>query len=473
MTERKRDKAAEAQRSAEKRAKRLEAGLCPICPATPRPNRLAEGLAACRPCLDRRAAKKDREADRARHRKRAADKKARGECTDCREPAEPGRTRCAVHAERRRQVERNRGTRARDAAAARERRAARRASGQCTDCPAPARPGRATCAKCAARKAEAQKAPERRIASDRNKHKRRSQGLCVDCARPAYPGSRLCEEHRKMRALKDRLARETRRLRECAPAEAVPGVRKCDNCKRPALEGLTRCEGHRATQAIRGQIETLRRQMGLIHRTAQQIERDKATHRRVWNRRVMRCEAAGRCVRCQKAPATPGATDCQGCRDRWNGVQATREAVRRIEGRCVSCGAERLGECTATLCEPCTTRSRERNAARNAERRAAGLCVRCAEPNPRQGFAMCSGCAAELEALGAKAGILTAPDGAGGPRYHVWAGDGADLGEWECEAEALAAASFGGAEGFTEAVDDDASAFARMVSRDGSPPPER
>ena len=466
---RERNRQAEAAYAAKRRAERLAAALCPICPGK-RPNPVEAGKTACRPCLDRRkakdAGKRARGEEAARHAARAADKRARGECQDCPSPALPGKPRCAPCYQRRRTYSGG-GNRA----PARARRAARKARGQCYECADDAAPGKTRCADHLALRAAEQKAPERRASEKRSKAKRRARGGCMHCRRPAAPGIIRCELHRDLKSLKDRYAVRLRTLRETGPAERPAQGPKCSNCKRPPAPGKTRCEGHGETAALLGQIEKI---LLKIHgRTPEQQARARKAWRKTWHKRVAQSEASGLCVSCSRLPRAARGHLCETCRDARADADKAKRDANRAKGLC-RCGDAAPVE-GHTTCETCLERTRAKAAKRNARLRDAGRCVRCEESNPRTLFyALCESCSDTLEGLGARGipcGDLHADGGCDG-LWMVTGSTGDDLGEWATEGEALAAAWFSRDDGATvEHADDDATAFARIAARDGSLPP--
>ena len=245
-------------------AERVARGLCPKCgKRTPAPDR-----SICEPCAERaRAAgrardarlrtagkprrdkKKARAYERARSRRQAAERIARGMCTKCgSNPVESGRRLCEPCAAKRREYDRSRYAEARNRgelyggrnpqvkrkaarvasrkrrkarldanacarcgrrppvdggttcapcrmirqAAERELYAARRAARMCTRCGGPTTDGGSVCAPCAVLEAECGR-PQRKNARSRQRYwERREASRCTDCNAPSHGASR-CE----------------------------------------------------------------------------------------------------------------------------------------------------------------------------------------------------------------------------------------------------------------------------------------
>ena len=111
---------------------------------------------------------KDRERERERHKRRAADRRARGACPKCgKNPPAPGRSLCESCREARREAERKLY-------------AERRAGGLCGRCGAEVIDKASTCASCAAR--DAKRRPRKNAASRARYRDRRAHKRCVDCA---------------------------------------------------------------------------------------------------------------------------------------------------------------------------------------------------------------------------------------------------------------------------------------------------
>ncbi len=150
------DKERRAATGKARRVARKAAGLCRDCDEPARPNHVL-----CSRCT---------EAQAARDKERYASRKAAGLCAaaSCKTPAMIGAAYCLVHAVK--QGDQTRRS-ARRAAYLRARAAKAKANGICGIChKSPARPGRATCQRCADQKVEAQ----------RRRHAlRREQGLCA------------------------------------------------------------------------------------------------------------------------------------------------------------------------------------------------------------------------------------------------------------------------------------------------------
>jgi hypothetical protein len=151
-----------------------------------------------------------------RQRATRAAKRAKGECRECPSPAPPGRVMCALCARKdaQRTAERN------------------RAKGQCRECPSPAPPGRARCFLCARK--DAQRVAERNRA-------RVAAGMCREgCGRPLY-NALLCEAcHGKDldRQRSNPAGRESRKRRD----QAAVAAGLCGMCRRrPARGGMKTC----------------------------------------------------------------------------------------------------------------------------------------------------------------------------------------------------------------------------------------
>ena len=124
-----------------------------------------------------------RAADRARFRKRTAERKAAGLCPRCGEcRPEDGLALCGVCAEKRRASERAHNTRRR--AAGVKRRQARLDAGMCTRCGhRPPVDGGTVCGRCR----------DARRAAERGRYRRlRERGLCVTCGAPDFDGQSRC-----------------------------------------------------------------------------------------------------------------------------------------------------------------------------------------------------------------------------------------------------------------------------------------
>ena len=214
-------RARDRERFRRRTAERIAQGLCPNCgKEPPEPERRL-----CAPCAGkrreaervrdakRRAAGKPRhrnpETERARERRRVAERIAQGLCANCgKEPPAPDRTLCRCCAEKRRAAERARYAKAKAAGKlyggrdAKERRRnargtarrlyeARREAGLCGRCgEEPAFDGASRCGRCAA--LEAGRHRRKNVASRKRYARRRARGLCTDCGAPSQ-GAARCE----------------------------------------------------------------------------------------------------------------------------------------------------------------------------------------------------------------------------------------------------------------------------------------
>ena len=252
--------ATDRERFRKRTERRRAAGLCPRCGA----RRPENGHALCGVCAEkRRASERARDArrraagikrrrnvaaERARDRQRTGERIARGICTQCGAcRPEAGRRLCGTCAARRREAERVRYRKARDAglkyggrpvegkrrsarAASRKRRALRREANVCTRCGRrPPVEGGATCAPCR----------EIRQAAEREQYSaRRAQGLCVTCGQPAFAGEARCgvcatiESQQRDRARKNAASRRRYWSRRSA--------HRCTDCNSPSF-GASRC----------------------------------------------------------------------------------------------------------------------------------------------------------------------------------------------------------------------------------------
>ena len=186
-------RARERERHRKRTADRLARGLCPRCGKHPP----APGRKVCEPC-----------GERARHseRLRYAGAKARGARYSGRNPG--NRRRMARERSQKRKRERREAglctgcgkvppveggavcetCREARRAAERELYAERRAGGQCGRCGAEVIDNASTCASCAAR--DAKRRPRKNAASRARYHRRRALGACVDCGAHADAGVR-------------------------------------------------------------------------------------------------------------------------------------------------------------------------------------------------------------------------------------------------------------------------------------------
>ena len=185
-------RAYERERHRKRTADRLARGLCPRCGKVPP----APGRSLCEPCGER-----DRETRRARY----AEARAGGAPYGGRDPE--SRRRMARERARKRRRERVEAglcprcgrepveagavcepCRESRRAAERKLYAERRASGLCGRCGAEVVDEASTCASCAAR--DVKRRPRKNAASRRRYHDRRARGICVDCGAHADAGVR-------------------------------------------------------------------------------------------------------------------------------------------------------------------------------------------------------------------------------------------------------------------------------------------
>ncbi len=259
--------------------------------------------------------------DRARYRKRTAQRLAAGLCPKCGKcPPSPGRSLCKACTRKARAAGRARDARLRAAGKPRrdreksrtaERRRYRRQvterseRGLCTKCGISlAEDGRRLCAKCGENRREAErrryheakaagklyggksvscKRRSARIVSEKRRSVRRESGLCTACARrPPVEGGATCE-----------MCREGRRLTERAIYASRRSAGSCTRCQGPATDGAWQCIRCAALEIERGRPEL----------------RNAASRRRYWKRR-----AAGRCTDCNRP--SHGASRCEPCAKR-------------------------------------------------------------------------------------------------------------------------------------------------------------
>ena len=262
-----------------------------------------------------------RQRDRARFRKRTAERIAQGLCPRCGDgPPAPERSVCDPCAEKRNKASRARDARLRaqgrprrDPAKARagERKRSRReterrfAQGLCTRCgKAPAAPGRASCETCLEKRRADDRAryargkaagklygganPDAKRRSGRTESKRRQKarreaGLCIRCGRhPPVEGGTTCAPCRDKRQAAERQQYDERR---------AAGL--CTRCGGPVLDGLSRCGPCTA-----------------IDEASHSPERKNARSRKLYVER----RARGRCTACG-APSQ-GASRCAPCAER-------------------------------------------------------------------------------------------------------------------------------------------------------------
>lgn len=254
-------KASDRERFRKRTEQRKAQGLCPRCGACPP----ASGRSLCEACSEkRRVSERARDArrraagikrrrnvagKRARDRRRTAERITRGVCTKCGScRPEPGRRLCEACALRRREAERIRHRKARDAglkyggrsvegkrrsarAASRKRRKVRRGANVCTRCGRrPPVDGGVTCQPCR----------ETRQAAERERYRsRRAAGLCVTCGQPAFGGEArcgVCATIGSQQRNHDRKNAASRRRYWSRKSAS-----RCTDCNRPS-HGASRCE---------------------------------------------------------------------------------------------------------------------------------------------------------------------------------------------------------------------------------------
>ena len=259
-------RARDRERFARRTRERREAGLCPTCGKRPP----APERSVCDPCaarrnrtsrardarlreagLPRRDPRRAREYERERSRREAESRREAGMCVRCgTAPAEPGRSSCEQCLEKKREADRFRYRRAKDAGLKYG--------------------GKSVTVK---RKAA-------RIASKRRLEARRDSGVCTNCARrPPAEGGTTCEPCRVARREADRVIYHARKTAEL-----------CVKCAGPTNGGGTRCAP-----------------CSVLESEGRSAERkNEAARRRYWTRK-----SAGRCTDCN-APSQ-GAARCEPC----------------------------------------------------------------------------------------------------------------------------------------------------------------
>ena len=252
-------RARDRERFRRRTAERIAQGLCPNCgKKPPEPERRL-----CAPCAGkrreaervrdatRRAAGKPRhgnpETERARERRRAAERIAQGLCANCgKEPPAPDRTLCRCCAGKRREAERARYAKAKAAGklyggrdpkerrrnargTARRLYEARREAGLCTRCGLrPPVEGGTACEPCR----EARRAGERRQWAAR-----RMDGLCGTCGEATFDGASRCGRCAAIEA--GRSPRKNAASRKRYARRRARGL--CTDCGQPS-QGAARCE---------------------------------------------------------------------------------------------------------------------------------------------------------------------------------------------------------------------------------------
>ena len=257
-------RARDRERFARRTRERREAGLCPTCGKRPP----APERSVCDPCADRRNRtsrardarlrevglprrdrQRAREYERGRARREAEVRREAGMCVRCgTAPAAPGRSSCEACLEKRREADRLRYHRAKDAGlkyggksvavkrkaartASRKRDEARRAAGLCTACGTrPSVDGGSTCEPCRIARREA----DREIY-----HARKSAGLCVKCAGPTNGGGTRCAPCSVLESEGRSAERKNEASRRRYWARKTAG--RCTDCNAPS-HGAARCE---------------------------------------------------------------------------------------------------------------------------------------------------------------------------------------------------------------------------------------
>ena len=260
-------RARDRERFRQRTAGRIAQGLCPNCgKAPPEPERRL-----CAPCAGkrreaervrdakRRAAGKPRyrnpETERARERRRAAERLAQGLCANCgKTPPEPDRTSCRRCAGKRRAAERARYAKAKAAGklyGGRDPKERRRTARGRTKRRYDARREAGLCARCGERSpieghTACEPCRDERRAGERERYAaRRADGLCGRCGETTFDGASRCGRcaaleagrHRwKNAASRKRYAR--RRARgECTDCGAPSqGAARCEPCARRSYE---------------------------------------------------------------------------------------------------------------------------------------------------------------------------------------------------------------------------------------------
>ena len=306
-------RAADRARFRRRTEQRRAAGLCPRCGE----RRPEDGLSLCGPCAEkRRVSERARDrmrrkagikrrrnpaGERARGRRRRADRIARGVCTRCgREPAAPARRLCAGCGEKRRAVDRAKYAAAKSdglayggknpgakrkagRAASAKRRQARLDAGQCARCGCrPPVEGGTTCEPCR----DARRRADRELYAAR-----RAAGACVKCAAPVFGGESRCgvcaavDGERRDNFGKNAAARKRYAARRARSA--------CTDCGAPAF-GACRCPLLR--EALVRAVRPLPGDAGLSARHRGVSARDRGVPRRVRRR-----DGGGRLARLREA----------------------------------------------------------------------------------------------------------------------------------------------------------------------------
>ena len=243
---------------------RRAAGLCPACGKRPP----APERSVCEPCADkrnrtsrardarlreahlpRRDLRRAREYERERSRREAEVRREAGMCVQCgTAPAAAGRSSCEPCLEKKREADRRRYHRAKDAGlkyggksvavkrkaartASRKRDEARRAAGLCTACGTrPCVEGGSTCEPCRIARREA----DREIY-----HARKSAGLCVKCAGPTNGSGARCAPCSVLASEGRSVERKNEAARRRYWTRKTAG--RCTDCNAPS-QGASRCE---------------------------------------------------------------------------------------------------------------------------------------------------------------------------------------------------------------------------------------
>ena len=192
----------------------------------------------------------------------------------------------------------------------------------------------------------------------------------------------------------------------CGKTEPLPERRFCAGCAE---------KGNRASRARDARL----RAAGLPRRDP---DKARAFQRKHARRLAAERRAAGRCVRCGKAPAAPERTACEGCLEKRRAADRARYAAgkaagklygganaaakrraarakskrcqkaRREAGLCIRCGKRPPVE-GGTTCAPCREKRQAAEKRQYDRRRAAGCCTRCGGP-VHGGRSRCARCAA-------------------------------------------------------------------------------
>ena len=266
------------ERFARRTRERREAGLCPTCGKRPP----APERSVCDPCADRRNrtsrardarlreaglprrdARRAREYERERARREAEVRREAGMCVQCgTAPAAAGRTSCEPCLEKKREADRLRYHRAKDAglkyggksvavkreaarARSRKRQAARLEANACTRCgQRPPADGGTTCEPCRIARREA----DRKIY-----HDRRAARLCVKCGGPTNDGGTRCapcsvaggERDLGKKNASARLRYRFRRERGLCTSCGAPsqGAARCPPCAERSYHGSAHFRG--------------------------------------------------------------------------------------------------------------------------------------------------------------------------------------------------------------------------------------